>query len=178
MVTARHPIKRYIRRHSLILLGMFFATHFILFIAHEWNCQVRINKIKDEYHNQFMAYEYLNKYHCWWEVFETTQYTLDPAECSKNKKHKYYGLTYSGTRARKDWTIAVDPKVVKLGSILIDIKTGSKYIAEDTGNAIKGRKIDIFVGEGTKNNIYRARRWGRQKRLFIVIETPNKYAVK
>ena len=41
-------------------------------------------------------------------------------------------------------TIAVDPEVIPLGSeVMID---GKVYIAEDTGGAIKGNKIDLFVG--------------------------------
>ena len=41
-------------------------------------------------------------------------------------------------------TIAVDPNVIPLGSkVLIN---GNVYIAEDTGSAIKGKKIDIYFG--------------------------------
>lgn len=41
-------------------------------------------------------------------------------------------------------TIAVDPKLIRLGSkVLI---SGKEYIAEDTGGAIKGKRIDLFVG--------------------------------
>ena len=41
-------------------------------------------------------------------------------------------------------TIAVDPKIIPLGS---EVKVGDKvYVAEDTGGAIKGKRIDLFVG--------------------------------
>lgn len=44
----------------------------------------------------------------------------------------------------KGRTIAVDPDVIPLGSeVMID---GQVYIAEDTGGAIKGNKLDLFVG--------------------------------
>ena len=40
-------------------------------------------------------------------------------------------------------TIAVDPSVIPYGShVLIG---GQVYIAEDTGSAIKGQKIDVFM---------------------------------
>lgn len=40
-------------------------------------------------------------------------------------------------------TIAVDPDVIPLGStVKID---GQEYVAEDTGGAIQGNRIDIFV---------------------------------
>lgn len=54
------------------------------------------------------------------------------------------GITASGTVPEKGRTIAVDPNVIPLGSeVMID---GQVYIAEDTGGAIKGNKLDLFVG--------------------------------
>ena len=40
-------------------------------------------------------------------------------------------------------TIAVDPKLIRLGSKVR--MNGKEYVAEDTGGAIKGRRIDLFV---------------------------------
>lgn len=54
------------------------------------------------------------------------------------------GITATGTQARAGRTIAVDPKVIPLGSRVVI--NGHTYIAEDTGGAIKGNKIDIFTG--------------------------------
>lgn len=52
-------------------------------------------------------------------------------------------ITATGTTPEVGRTIAVDPAVIPLGSeIEID---GKSYIAEDTGGAIKGNRIDIFV---------------------------------
>lgn len=42
-------------------------------------------------------------------------------------------------------SIAVDPKVIPLGTVLYDIE-GNEYVAQDTGTAIKGNRIDLFVG--------------------------------
>lgn len=53
------------------------------------------------------------------------------------------GNTASGTVPTPGRTIAVDPSVIPLGSRVII--NGNVYIAEDTGSAIKGKKIDIFV---------------------------------
>ncbi|MEW6557204.1 MAG: 3D domain-containing protein [Elusimicrobiota bacterium] len=79
-------------------------------------------------------------------------------------------MTKSGYRAVKNRTVAVDPKIVRLGSIFIDVETGKKYIAEDTGSNVKGFHIDIFIGEGTKENRKKADKYGMQRKLFIVIE--------
>lgn len=52
------------------------------------------------------------------------------------------GPTASGTIPSANRTIAVDPDVITLGTeVLID---GVQYIAEDTGSAIKGTRIDIY----------------------------------
>ena len=52
------------------------------------------------------------------------------------------GNTASGTKPTAGRTIAVDTKVIPFGTkVIID---GHTYIAEDTGGAIKGNKIDIY----------------------------------
>lgn len=63
----------------------------------------------------------------------TGKYPGDPA----------YGITYSGTVATAGRTVAVDPDVIPLGSlILVD---GVPYIAEDTGDQyIQDNAIDIY----------------------------------
>lgn len=125
---------------------------------------------QNEFNNRIITYEYLDKNKCWYGVFKTTAYTLHHSECGKFKGHKEYGLTYSGTRATIRRTVAVDPKIVPLNSILIDYETGQKYIAEDTGSAVKGYSVDIFIGEGTEKNRQIAKTYGAINRLFIVIE--------
>ena len=52
------------------------------------------------------------------------------------------GLTYSGEKATEGRTIAVDPGVIPLDSV-VEIN-GAEYIAEDIGGAIKGNNIDLF----------------------------------
>lgn len=57
------------------------------------------------------------------------------------------GITASGARVQAGVTIAVDPKVIPLGSI-VEVKfsngTSHLYKAEDVGGAIKGNRIDIY----------------------------------
>lgn len=52
------------------------------------------------------------------------------------------GITKTGTKATAGRTIAVDPKVIELGS-KVEIN-GKTYIAEDIGGAIDGLHIDVF----------------------------------
>ncbi|PEF30368.1 hypothetical protein CON39_11900 [Bacillus thuringiensis] len=53
--------------------------------------------------------------------------------------------------------VAVDPRVIPLGSKVYIPAFGQTFIAEDTGGAIKGNIIDIFFDHGDK-----ARSWGRR----------------
>lgn len=58
------------------------------------------------------------------------------------------GTTALGVKPRENHTIAVDPNVIPLGSkVIID---GIEYTAEDTGGAIKGNRIDIYVSDHEK----------------------------
>lgn len=82
-----------------------------------------------------------------------TAYDLSVASCGKRPGHPEYGVTKTGTRATAGRTVAVDPRVIPLGSTLY-IKfpdeykyLNGRYIAEDTGGAVRGNIIDIFLGE-------------------------------
>lgn len=56
---------------------------------------------------------------------------------------EYTGTTATGTAPKAGRTIAVDPDRIPLGSV-VKIN-GQEYVAEDTGAAIKGNRVDIFV---------------------------------
>ncbi|KIV58572.1 hypothetical protein AM501_05320 [Aneurinibacillus migulanus] len=76
--------------------------------------------------------------------FRITAYTNGKSETGKEPGDKDYGKTASGTIATANRTIAVDPSVIPLGSVVqIDGYSGV-FVAEDTGSAIKGNKIDMF----------------------------------
>jgi 3D (Asp-Asp-Asp) domain-containing protein len=133
----------------------------------------RIKEMQKQYENSIMAYGYLSNYHTWTGVFRTTGYTLHPTECSKNKTHPFYGITATGTRATPFKTVAVDPAIVKLGSVLIDVVNGGVYLAEDTGNKVKGYTIDIFYGEGNEYNRKKSDEHGNEgvgQGMFLIVE--------
>lgn len=74
---------------------------------------------------------------CYLGKFEITAYCHCVKCCGKSD-----GITASGTKTTADRTIAVDPRIIPLGSkILID---GKIYVAEDVGDGIKGNHIDIY----------------------------------
>lgn len=55
------------------------------------------------------------------------------------------GITASGSTATENRTIAVDPSVISLGSVVYIDGVG-EFVAEDTGSAIVGNRIDIYCG--------------------------------
>ena len=54
-------------------------------------------------------------------------------------------ITYIGTVPKVEYTIAVDPAVIPLGSRVYIPQFNKVFIAEDTGSAIKGNRIDIYM---------------------------------
>lgn len=131
---------------------------------------LRYEKLVAEYERKLSVYEYFDNYIVWTGIFKTTLYTNSKNGCAKTRADKAFGITKSGLMAIKYRTVAVDTDYIPLGSILIDMKEGNIYIAEDTGSKVKGYSVDIFIGEGTKDNIDFALKWGCRDKIFMVIE--------
>lgn len=72
-----------------------------------------------------------------------TAYSAGEEHTGKTPDHPQYGLTRSGTRAVEGQTIAVDPRLIPLGSWVYIDGIGLRR-AEDTGSAVKGKKIDLY----------------------------------
>jgi 3D (Asp-Asp-Asp) domain-containing protein len=98
-----------------------------------------------------------------------TGYTAGYESTGKTSKHPEYGITYSGVKVRRDKntvsTIAADPKVIPLGSILYIPGYGYGIVA-DTGSAIKGRKIDLYFA--TTKQVYKE--WGKKSVVVQLIK--------
>ncbi len=78
--------------------------------------------------------------------------------------------TFSGTQVRPG-VIAVDPRVIPLGShVLIKYPDGSKEyaVAEDTGGAIKGHRIDV-----ARWTVREARKFGiKPVKVYVLNDKP------
>lgn len=91
--------------------------------------------------------------------FIVTAYDLSVESCGKAPNHPGYGVTASGKNLaghtlESARAIAVDPNVIPLWSqvhIAFDDENMKQYdgiyTAVDTGGAIKGNRIDLYVGE-------------------------------
>lgn len=67
--------------------------------------------------------------------------------------------TATGTWPRAWSTVAVDPSTIPLGAYLSIGGLGTGFHAEDTGGAIKGCRVDVFLS--TDAEAYRITGWRR-----------------
>ncbi|MDP4181912.1 MAG: 3D domain-containing protein [Bacillota bacterium] len=100
------------------------------------------------------------------DEFIATAYDLSYESCGKYPWHPQYGITFSGKKAVRGRTVAVDPDVIPLGSEIYmtfpqkyDYLNGW-YVAEDTGSKVKGKIIDIYMGQSA---FYEMEKFGSMK---------------
>ena len=73
-------------------------------------------------------------------------------------------ITSLGVKPTPYRTIAVDPKVIPYGSIIYIPEYKALFKAEDTGSAIKGKRIDIFL-----SNEDECKEFGRKNiRIYVL----------
>jgi 3D (Asp-Asp-Asp) domain-containing protein len=93
------------------------------------------------------------------EVYLVTAYCPCKICCNKTD-----GITYSGKKAVEGVTVAADPKVFPMGTVL-DIEGVGKRTVQDIGGAIKGKHIEIFF-----NKHEDAEKWGKKPKWVTVIK--------
>lgn len=98
-----------------------------------------------------------------------TAYDLSYESTGKYPGQPGHGITATGTYCKRG-TVAVDPRVIPLGSRLyIEADNGSWVygyaVAEDTGGAIKGNKVDLFFPTASE-----VRNFGRRTAKVYILE--------
>ena len=98
-----------------------------------------------------------------------TAYDLSYESTGKRPGDRWYGITASGTKVRPG-VVAVDPNVIPLGTKLyVESLDGTPdygfCVAEDTGGAIKGNKIDLFFETAEE-----VARFGRRKVKVYILD--------
>lgn len=93
------------------------------------------------------------------EITVTATYYCGCSICCGVWSEGYEDIAHgkAGTLLTPYYSIATDPEIIPTGTILHD-KDGNEYEAVDTGNYIKGNRIDIFTG-----NHQEALQLGRQE---------------
>ncbi len=101
-------------------------------------------------------------------VAVATAYDLSYESTGKNPGDNSYGLTALGTKARPG-VVSVDPSIIPLGSKLYieSLDHTQDYgfaVAEDTGSAIKGNRVDLFFSSADD-----CKDFGRRKvRVYVL----------
>lgn len=95
-------------------------------------------------------------------------YDLSYESCGKYPDNPEYGITASGTKAQPG-TVAVDPSVIPLGTKLYIASTDGSpdygfATALDTGGAINGYRIDLFMEDETDAHNYGI----RQVKVYVL----------
>jgi len=95
-------------------------------------------------------------------IFTVTAYDLSVESCGKGLDHPAYGITASGESIKgmtreEAMTVAADTDVIPMGSkIRLEFldenyqQFNGIYTVRDRGGAIKGAKIDLFMGDFKK----------------------------
>ncbi|CAG9613085.1 hypothetical protein BACCIP111899_02280 [Bacillus rhizoplanae] len=97
---------------------------------------------------------------------EATAYTNDPSENGKQPGEHVYTKwgEYDLTANPNMKVIAVDPSVIPLGSH-VWVQGYGNAIAADTGSAIKGHKIDVFIPDKGLS-----KSWGRKQVRVVILD--------
>ncbi|MGG0240198.1 3D domain-containing protein [Bacillus rhizoplanae] len=97
---------------------------------------------------------------------EATAYTNDPSENGKQPGEHVYTKwgEYDLTANPNMKVIAVDPSVIPLGS-RVWVQGYGEAIAADTGSAIKGHKIDVFMPDKGSS-----KSWGRKQVRVVILD--------
>jgi 3D (Asp-Asp-Asp) domain-containing protein len=103
-----------------------------------------------------------------------TAYTAGFESTGKTPAHPAYGITSSGTKVKANHTIAVDPDVIPMGAFVYIEGIGLRQ-AEDTGSAIKGARIDVYIPD-----LKQALEFGVKKNVtvYVLDDVPRNNAVR
>jgi uncharacterized protein YabE (DUF348 family) len=87
-----------------------------------------------------------------------TSYTASYADTGKSPGDAGFGITATGRRVKKG-IIAVDPSVIPLGTrVYVEVPGAAPdygyAVAADTGGAIKGNKIDVYLGSSGESSAW------------------------
>lgn len=93
---------------------------------------------------------------------DVSAYTAGFESCGKMPEHPAYGITANGNKVRKG-IIAADTNVLPFGT-KVYIEGLGIFVVDDTGSAIKGNRIDIYM-----DNVDEAVKFGRQNRKLVVL---------
>lgn len=144
-------------------------------INSEKEIQNEITKVRDEIIEKETRFERLS------QEFLITAYDLSFVSCNKLPSHPQYGMTRTGFSLKGlDWktarVISVDPAIIPLNS-KVEIRFNDSnythfngiYSARDTGGAIKGNHVDLFLQDCGNTVSQKAMNFGKTYAKIMVV---------
>jgi uncharacterized protein YabE (DUF348 family) len=101
----------------------------------------------------------------YWRKFRALATSYTAATCGKTPDDPYYGITSMGLQAGKG-IVAVDPKVINMGSTVY-VPGYGKGLVGDTGGQIIGRRIDLGYDEDDWSEI-----WYKWEDVYLLTPVP------
>jgi len=89
--------------------------------------------------------------------FTITAYTAGVESTGKRPGDKGYGITATGTYVQEGRTISADWRILPKGTRVRIESLSGIYTVEDSGSAVKGHKIDLYISD-----LGRAKEWGKK----------------
>jgi len=97
-------------------------------------------------------------------TFTITAYTNSPSDTGKSPSEIGYGITASGAPTVPGKTVAADWGVLPVGTVITIEGLAGQYVVQDSGSAVNGRHIDLYVSSETA-----AVTWGIKQRKVTVV---------
>jgi uncharacterized protein YabE (DUF348 family) len=88
----------------------------------------------------------------YWRKFRALVTSYTAATCGKTPDDPYYGITSMGLKAGRG-IVAVDPRVINMGSAVYVPGYGKGFVG-DTGGQIVGRRVDLGYDEDNWSDIW------------------------
>ena len=119
--------------------------------------ELKVTQLQKEQQGLLKEIDHLKKESALTQVYQSREFEFTAYAYNS-------GHTASGTIPKEGRTIAVDPAVIPLGSVVY-IEGYGVRVAEDTGAYIKGDRGDLFIEDWNE-----AKEFGRKKLRVVILE--------
>ena len=151
-------------KQTLFIISMLFMAFLGMvpgykhgYLAATSEFELKVIQLQEEQQGLLKEIDHLKKESALTQVYQSREFEFTAYAYNS-------GHTASGTIPKEGRTIAVDPAVIPLGSVVY-IEGYGVRIAEDTGAYIKGDRMDLYIEDWDA-----AKEFGRKKLRVVIIE--------
>ena len=151
-------------KQTLFIISMLFMAFLGMvpgykhgYLAATSEFELKVIQLQEEQQGLLKEIDHLKKESALTQVYQSREFEFTAYAYNS-------GHTASGTIPKEGRTIAVDPAVIPLGSVVY-IEGYGVRVAEDTGAYIKGDRMDLYIEDWDA-----AKEFGRKKLRVVIIE--------